>query len=74
MRQLRPPGLDHRAGGRGRLPGLGVAAPLDKGVPMQGVVVKEGNRKTIQYPQIGIVQDILVKDGDVVKAGQCWCA
>ena len=45
-------------------------APLDKGVPMQGVVVKESNRKTIQYPQVGTVQDILVKDGDVVKAGQ----
>ncbi|WP_373988802.1 HlyD family type I secretion periplasmic adaptor subunit [Duganella sp. BuS-21] len=45
-------------------------APLDKGVPMQGVVVKESNRKTIQYPQIGTVQDILVHDGDVVKAGQ----
>lgn len=45
-------------------------APLDKGVPMQGVVVKESNRKTIQYPQTGTVQDILVKDGDVVKAGQ----
>jgi protease secretion system membrane fusion protein len=45
-------------------------APLDKGVPMQGVVVKESNRKTIQYPQIGMVQDILVKDGDIVKAGQ----
>ena len=47
-----------------------LTAPLDKGVPMPGYVVKEGNRKAIQHLQGGIVQDILVKDGDVVKAGQ----
>jgi len=45
-------------------------APLDKGVPLSGVVAKEGNRKAVQHPTGGIVQDILVKDGDVVKAGQ----
>lgn len=45
-------------------------APLDKGVPMSGVVVKESNRKTIQYAQVGTIQDILVNDGDLVKAGQ----
>lgn len=45
-------------------------APLDKGVPMSGVVAKEGNRKAIQYPATGTVQDILVRDGDVVKTGQ----
>jgi protease secretion system membrane fusion protein len=45
-------------------------APLDKGVPMSGVVVKEGNRKAIQYAAVGTVQEILVKDGDLVKAGQ----
>ncbi|MYM23165.1 HlyD family type I secretion periplasmic adaptor subunit [Duganella sp. FT135W] len=45
-------------------------APLDKGVPLSGFVTKEGNRKAIQYPTIGTVQDILVRDGDVVKAGQ----
>ncbi|MYN30499.1 HlyD family type I secretion periplasmic adaptor subunit [Duganella levis] len=45
-------------------------APLDKGVPMSGTVVKESNRKAVQYLQTGIVQDILVKDGDVVKKGQ----
>ncbi|MBA5640025.1 HlyD family type I secretion periplasmic adaptor subunit [Duganella sp. LX20W] len=45
-------------------------APLDKGVPLSGVVAKEGNRKAVQYLQGGTIQDILVKDGDVVKAGQ----
>ncbi|MYN44003.1 HlyD family type I secretion periplasmic adaptor subunit [Pseudoduganella sp. FT93W] len=45
-------------------------APLDKGVPLSGTVVKEGNRKAVQYFGGGIVQDILVNDGDHVKAGQ----
>jgi protease secretion system membrane fusion protein len=45
-------------------------APLDKGVPMSGFVAKEGNRKAIQYLTGGVVQEILVHDGDKVKAGQ----
>jgi protease secretion system membrane fusion protein len=45
-------------------------APLDKGVPMSGTVAKESNRKAIQHQTGGIIQDILVKDGDTVKAGQ----
>ena len=45
-------------------------APLDKGVPMSGVVTKESNRKAVQYLAGGTIKDILVKDGDVVKAGQ----
>lgn len=45
-------------------------APLDKGVPMSGVVAKEGNRKAVQHQTGGTVQEILVHDGDHVKAGQ----
>jgi protease secretion system membrane fusion protein len=45
-------------------------APLDKGVPLSGVVAKEGNRKTVQHQTGGTIEKILVKDGDVVKAGQ----
>jgi len=45
-------------------------APLDKGVPLNGFVAKEGNRKAVQYLTGGVVQEILVRDGDVVKAGQ----
>ncbi|MES2075137.1 MAG: HlyD family type I secretion periplasmic adaptor subunit [Pseudomonadota bacterium] len=45
-------------------------APLDKGVPLSGVVAKESSRKTIQHQGGGTIQEILVKDGDVVKAGQ----
>ena len=45
-------------------------APLDKGVPMSGTVANESSRKAIQHPTGGTVAEILVKDGDVVKAGQ----
>jgi protease secretion system membrane fusion protein len=45
-------------------------APLDKGVPMPGTVAKESNRKTIQHQNGGTIQEILVRDGDVVKKGQ----
>lgn len=48
----------------------GFFAPLDKGVPLSGTVAKESNRKAIQHQTGGIVKEILVKDGDVVKAGQ----
>lgn len=45
-------------------------APLDRGVPMPGTVVKESNRKSVQHLTGGMVQDILVKDGDVVRKDQ----
>ncbi|MGF6731498.1 protease secretion system membrane fusion protein [Paraburkholderia youngii] len=45
-------------------------APLSKGTEVQGTVVVAGNRKTIQHPTGGIIRDILVQDGDQVKAGQ----
>ncbi|WP_443678718.1 biotin/lipoyl-binding protein, partial [Paraburkholderia unamae] len=45
-------------------------APLSKGVPVEGTVVVTGNRKEIQHPTGGIISEILVQDGDQVKAGQ----
>lgn len=42
-------------------------APLDKGVPITGTVITEGNRKSVQHAAGGIIDQILVKDGDVVK-------
>jgi protease secretion system membrane fusion protein len=45
-------------------------APLEKGVPVLGTVMVSSNRKAIQHPTGGRVEDILVKEGDVVKAGQ----
>jgi protease secretion system membrane fusion protein len=45
-------------------------APLDKGVPMMGTVAKESNRKAVQHLTGGTIEEILVKEGDHVKAGQ----
>jgi protease secretion system membrane fusion protein len=45
-------------------------APLDKGSPASGIVVKEGSIKTIQHVSGGIIDEVLVKDGDVVSEGQ----
>ena len=45
-------------------------APLDKGVPATGMVIADGQRKTIQAPFNGVVEQIFVKDGEQVKAGQ----
>ena len=45
-------------------------APLDKGVPLSGTVATESNRQAVQHQSGGIVQELLVRDGDVVKAGQ----
>jgi membrane fusion protein, protease secretion system len=44
-------------------------APLDKGVPMSGTVTVATSKKAIQHLTGGTVEDILVKEGTVVKAG-----
>lgn len=44
-------------------------APLDKGVPLSGTVTVSTNRKAVQHQTGGTIEDILVQDGDVVKAG-----
>lgn len=44
-------------------------APLDKGVPLSGTVAVATNKKAIQHEAGGTVESILVKEGDVVKAG-----
>lgn len=45
-------------------------APLDKGVPISGFVATDGNRKSVQHPTGGIVEKMLVKEGDVIAQGQ----
>jgi protease secretion system membrane fusion protein len=42
-------------------------APLGEGVPVHGVIKVAGNSKTIQHLRGGIVEEILVSDGDKVK-------
>lgn len=44
-------------------------APLDEGVPTDGIVSLEGSHKVIQHYTGGIVSEILVHEGQMVKAG-----
>ena len=44
-------------------------APIDAGVVTTGTVMVSGYRKALQHPSGGVVQDILVKEGDQVKEG-----
>jgi HlyD family type I secretion membrane fusion protein len=50
--------------------GWAAFAPLDSALVAPGVVVVESHRKTIQHLEGGIVKEILVHDGQQVKAGQ----
>lgn len=43
-------------------------APLDEGVPTQGMVAIDTKRKAVQHLAGGIVKEVLVKEGQVVKA------
>jgi len=45
-------------------------APLDKGVPLSGTVASEANRQAVQHLAGGTIQQLLVRDGDVVRQGQ----
>jgi protease secretion system membrane fusion protein len=44
-------------------------APLDRGVPLSGTVTVASSKKAIQHLTGGVVEEILVKEGAVVKAG-----
>lgn len=45
-------------------------APLDKGVPLSGNVVVAGSRQVVQHPTGGVIEQLLVRDGDQVTSGQ----
>lgn len=45
-------------------------APLDEGVPTDGMVVLDTKRKAVQHLSGGIVREVLVKEGDLVQEGQ----
>ena len=45
------------------------AAPLAEGVVVYGKVAVENNRKSVQHLEGGIIQEILVREGDVVDQG-----
>ncbi len=54
----------------GGLGAWGALAPLASAVVASGTLVVEGQRKTVQHLEGGIVERILVKEGDRVDAGQ----
>ncbi len=45
-------------------------APIDEGVPSQGLVTLDTKRKPIQHLQGGIVKEVMVREGDIVREGQ----
>jgi HlyD family type I secretion membrane fusion protein len=45
-------------------------APLSSAAIAPGTVVVDSNRKSVQHLEGGIIREILVRDGDVVEAGQ----
>ncbi|MFN7038072.1 MAG: HlyD family type I secretion periplasmic adaptor subunit [Alphaproteobacteria bacterium] len=48
----------------------GALAPINSAAIAQGLVVVESEKKIIQHLEGGIVKEINVKNGDIVKAGQ----
>lgn len=50
--------------------GWAAFAPLDSAVIASGMISAEGNRKTVQHLEGGLLSKILVHEGQKVKAGQ----
>lgn len=45
-------------------------APIDRGVTASGWVITDGQRKVVQTLNAGMIDEIFVREGDQVKAGQ----
>ncbi|NLY25930.1 MAG: HlyD family type I secretion periplasmic adaptor subunit [Alcaligenaceae bacterium] len=45
-------------------------APLDAGVPAEATVQVFGNRKSVQHLEGGVIEELLVREGDRVQEGQ----
>lgn len=45
-------------------------APIDEGVPTQGIVAIDTKRKVVQHLSGGIVKEVLVREGQIVEEGQ----
>jgi len=56
-------------GGFGAFLVWAIFAPLDKGVPVNGTVIVFGQRLTLQSPSAGVIDQILVKEGQRITAG-----
>ncbi len=49
-------------------------APIDEGVPTQGLVTVDTKRKSVQHLQGGIVREVRVHEGEMVREGQLLMA
>ena len=56
--------------GFGGFAGWAAFAPLDAGVTADATVQVAGNRKSVQHLEGGTVEEILVREGDLVEEGQ----
>lgn len=54
----------------GAFAGWSLFARLDSAVIAQGRIVSDSQRKTVQHLEGGILRELLVKEGDTVRAGQ----
>lgn len=74
------PASDTRRVGRRGLWALGIGfggfllwaglAPLDEGVPSQGIVAIDTKKMAVQHLSGGLVKEVMVREGQKVKAGQ----
>lgn len=63
-------GLALSAAGLVALAGWAATAPLDEGVPAAGQVAVDTKRRAVQHATGGIVRQVLVGEGSVVREGQ----
>jgi HlyD family secretion protein len=56
--------------GLGGLSGWAAVTPIERAVVATGTVVAEGRRKTIQLLEPGLLRELLVREGEAVRAGQ----
>ncbi len=54
----------------GGLTGWSLLARLDSAANAEGVVVVDSHRKTVQHLEGGILRTLLVREGEIVRAGQ----
>ena len=50
--------------------GWGAVVPLAGGAVAPGIISPDGNRRTVQHLEGGIIAQLMVRDGDVVSVGQ----
>jgi HlyD family secretion protein len=50
--------------------GWGALVPLAGGAVAPGIISPDGDRKTVQHLEGGIIAQLMVRDGDIVSAGQ----